>query len=294
MLELKLSPIISIRTMLKRYLVVWATILAVTVLLSEVASARKLKVYSLPKGVAPGQLGIIIFENPDPDHNVSQAKCTADKMVAWMKSDVPILRIEQNGKQIWTSLGSYQSIGDSCIATFMAPAICQSGKATLFLVNGTDASIPYYFTIAPKVEAKLLKVEGSAGAGTIKPLTKFRVIGDGFVPEGFVDEKGARAELEQNINLSKLPPGEQWTELNRRIMKDWDKLAEGNFLYIEQNGKSWRCFVENCGITADGMSLEFTAPPDIQPGAVSLSLGIRMNSAEVFRTSPIAASLGTD
>ncbi|HEY3874385.1 MAG TPA: hypothetical protein VGM92_02830 [Candidatus Kapabacteria bacterium] len=278
--------------MMKKYLVVWTAILALTVLLSEVAAARKLKVYSLPKGIVPGQLGIVIFENPDLDHNVTQSKCTAGKLIGWTKSDEPIIRIEQNGKQIWTSLGSYQSIGDSCIASFMAPVICQAGKATFFLVNGSDVSIPYYFTIAPKMDAKLLKVEGTAGAGTLKPLTKFHVIGDGFVPEGFVDEKGARAELEQNINLSKLSPAEQWIELNRRIMKDWDKLAEGNFLYLEQGSKTWRCFVENCGITADGMSLEFTAPPDVQPGPISLSLGIRMNNSEVFRTAAITATVG--
>lgn len=273
--------------MLKRYLFLWVAILALTAVLSEVAMARKLKVYRLPQAVYPGQLGIIIFENPDPDHNITRSKCTAERLNSWVKSDVPIIRIEQNGKQIWTTLGSYQSIGDSCIATFMAPVICQPGKATLFLVNGTDPSIPYYFTIGAKPEAKLIKVDGG-----IQPLKNFRVIGDGFVPEGFVDEKGARAELEQNISLSKLSPAEQWTELNRRIMKDWDKLAEGNFLYLEQNGKTWRCFVENCGITLDGMTLEFNAPPDIQPGAISLSLGIRMNNSEVYRTAPITATVG--
>jgi hypothetical protein len=274
--------------MMKRYVTLWSMLIAITLMLSLTASARKLKIYSLPKAIIPGQLGIIIFENPDPDHPFTRSKCTAEKLIAWMKSDVPILRIEQNGKQVWTSLGSYQSVGDSCIATFMAPAIFQAGRATVYIVNGTDPSVPYPLTIAPKAEAKLIKVEG----GTIHPLANFLVIGDGFVPEGFVDEKEARSELEQNIGLSKLSPAEQWTAVNHRIMKDWDKLSGGNFLYIEQGGKNWRCFVESCGITPDGMSLEFTAPPDLLTGSVTLTLGIRMNGAEVLRTAPITANVG--
>ena len=274
--------------MMKRYVTAWSLLIAITFILSLTANARKLKVYSLPKAIVPGQLGIIIFENPDPEHPVTRSKCTADKMIAWMKSDVPILRIEQNGKQVWTSLGSYQSEGDSCIATFMAPVIFQAGHATVYIVNGTEPSIPYSMTIAPKADAKLVKVEG----GNILPLGKFRIIGDGFVPEGFVDEKSVRAELEGNIGLSKLSPAEQWTAINHRVMKDWDKLSSGNFLYIEQGGKSWRCFVEDCGITTDGMTLEFTAPPDMAPGAAALTLGIRMNGAEVMRTAPITVTVG--
>jgi hypothetical protein len=273
--------------MMKRYVAVWSILVAVTLMLSLTASARKLKVYSLPKAIVPGQLGIIVFENPDPEHPFSQSKCTAPKLIAWMKSDVPILRIEQNGKQVWTSLGSYQSVGDSCIATFMAPAIFQPGHATVYIVNGTEPSVPYPLMIAEKPEVKLIKVDG----GSLHSLTNFRVIGDGFVPEGFVSEKDAREELEQNIGLSKLSPAEQWTAVNHRIMKDWDKLPEGNFLYIEQGGKTWRCFVESCGITVDGMSLEFTAPPDLASGPVTLTLGIRMNSSEVARTAPITANV---
>ncbi len=274
--------------MMKRYVTLWLILIAITLMLSLTASARKLKIYGLPKAIVPGQMGVVIFENPDVDHAISRSKCTAEKLISWMKSDVPILRIEQNGKQVWTSLGSYQSVGDSCIATFMAPVIFQAGHANVFIVNGTDPSIPYSLTIAPKADAKLVKVEG----GVIHPLGTFRVIGEGFVPEGFVDEKSAREELEQNIGLSKLSPAEQWTAINHRIMKDWDKLSSGNFLYIDQAGKSWRCFVENCGITSDGMSLEFTAPPDMQPGPVSITLGIRMNSAEVMRTAPITVTVG--
>ncbi|HZK76693.1 MAG TPA: hypothetical protein VFD13_07270 [Candidatus Kapabacteria bacterium] len=283
--------------MKNRYSIVWAVVFLIPILLLQVAcppaaSARKLKVYSLPKSIVPGQLGIIVFENPDPTHSVTRASCTADRLIGWVKSDIPILRIEQNGKQVWTALGSYQTVGDSCIATFMAPVIFTTGRAALYLVNGSDPSIPYYFTISAKPGAILTGVEG----GVIKPLTNFRIVGDGFVPEGSVNEKKARAELEENIGLSKLSPAEQWTALNHRVMKDWDKLPTGNFLYIEQGGKSWRGFVESCGLnttsgTPAGMTLEFNAPPDIVPGPITLTLGIRMNGAEVFKTIPITATV---
>ena len=284
--------------MMKRYLKIssrasWVIVLFVTLLAFGTASARKLKVYSLPKSIVPGQIGIIVFENPDPTHAVTRASCTADRLIGWVKSDIPILRIEQNGKQVWTSFGSYQTVGDSCIATFMAPVIFVTGRATVYLVNASDPSIPYYFTIAATPTAAIAGVEGGVDdrSSTIKPLTKFRVIGDGFVPEGSVNEKKAREELEENIGLSKLSPAEQWTALNHRIMKDWDKLPTGNFLYLEQGGKSWRCFAETCGITPAGMTLEFTAPPDIVPGSITLTLGIRMNGAEVFKTSPVSATV---
>jgi hypothetical protein len=278
--------------MTKRFIAIWIALILLTFVLSENADARKLKVYGLPKDIAPGQLGIIVFQNPDPEHPKSQTKCTADKLIAWTKSDVPILRIEQNGKQVWTSLGSYQTVGDSCIATFMAPTTFAEGTATLFIVNGSDPSTPYPLTITKKIDAHLTIVDG----GMIKPLGRFSVMGDGFSPEGFVDEKKAREELEGNIGLSTLSPAQQWIAVNHRIMKDWDKLSGGNFLYLEQSGKTWRCFVENCGITMVGntpsMLLEFTAPPDIAAGPVALSLGIRMNGAEVEKTVPINTTVG--
>lgn len=267
--------------------IVCAIVVLITLFVFQSAFGRKLKVYSLPNAIVPGQLGIIVFENPDPTRSVTRASCTADRLIGWVKSDIPILRIEQNGKQVWTSLGSYQTVGDSCIATFMAPLIFGTGRATLYLVNVSDPSIPYYFTIAAKPVATLTGVEG----GIIQPLRTFRVSGNGFVPEGSVNEKKARAELEENIGLSKLSPAEQWTALNHRIMKDWDKLPTGNFLYLEQGGKSWRGFVENCGITPAGMTLEFIAPPDIVSGPITLTLGIRMNGAEVLKTSPITATV---
>src|SRR4051812_10662111 len=91
-------------------------IFAVIVFISSSASAHRLKVYSFPKQIAASQLATIVFENPDPEHPISRNKCTAEKLMAWVKSDVPILRIEQKGKQIFTSLGSYMSEGDSVIA----------------------------------------------------------------------------------------------------------------------------------------------------------------------------------
>lgn len=282
--------------MMKRFGSLWAIVFLLTVLVSSLAHARRLKVYSLPASIVPGQLGIIVFENPDVLHPVTRSSCTAEKLIGWVRSEVPILRIEQNGAQVWTSLGSYQSVGDSCIATFMAPVNFKAGSATLFLVNGMDASIPYHFTIGAKPEAKLSGVTSSAG-NTIKPLGTFTLAGNGFVPEGFVNEAKARSELEANLGLSHLPPAEQWTDLNHRIMKDWDKLPQGNFLYYEQNGKIWRGFVEHCGISfsqadrSSGMTLDFVAPPDLQPGPVTLTLGIRMNGAEVYRTPPIQATV---
>ena len=272
---------------MKRYLATWAVVAAVTLSLLQVAHARRLQVYTLPKAVAPGQLVTMVFENPNPAVQKSQTKCTAEKLIAWIKSDIPILRIDQKGKQVWTSFGSYQTMGDSVIAVFMMPVSFDPGAATLYLVNDHDQSVPYHITIGSKVDAKLLGLDGIA----IKPLENFRVLGEGFVPEGFVDEKKARQELEANIGLSSLPKGEQWTAVNHRIMKDWDKLTEGNFLYIEQNGKTWRSFVESCGLTPKGMTLEFQAPPDIAAGQINLSLGVRMNGSEVFKTAPITVTV---
>ncbi len=285
--------------MMKRFGTLWVILFLLTILLSATAHARRLKVYHLPASIVPGQLGIIIFENPDVIHPVTRTACTAPRLIGWVKSDIPILRIEQNGKEVWTSLGSYQSVGDSCIATFMAPLTLQPGRATLFLTNGMDASIPYYFTVGTKPEATLTGVGTPAGAlgGTIKPLGKFTIVGDGFVPEGSVNEQKARQELEANLGLSHLPPAEQWTDVNHRIMKDWDKLPTGNFLYYEQDGKTWRGFVETCGLQfftndrTSGMTLDFIAPPDLRPGPITLTLGIRMNGAEVFRTKPITATV---
>src|SRR6188768_457695 len=122
--------------------------------------AGRLKIYSYPKQIAAGQMAVIIFENPDPDASIDRSSCTAEKLMSWIKQDVPILRIEQKGKQIFTSLGSYKSLGDSAMATFMVPPTLIEGDATLFILNDRDASVPYKFLVTPTAEVKLLRVDG--------------------------------------------------------------------------------------------------------------------------------------
>ena len=273
--------------MIKRYLIIWFAVLLATVCLMEAAQARRIKVYRLPQGIAAGQLGTIVFENPDPSQPKSRSKCTAEKLIAWVKSDVPILRIEQKGKQVWTSLGSYLTMGDSCIATFMAPADMEAGAATLYLVNDRDMSVPYPLTIAPKIEAKLSSIKEAA----ITPLGHFRLIGDGFVISTIVDPKTAIGELEANVGYSALSKPEQWRLLNHRIKNDWDQLPEGNFLTIEQGGKSWQVFVEQCGLEPSGIALDFIAPPDIKPGQASLTLSLRRGGQEVTKTTPLTVNV---
>ncbi|HEY6171532.1 MAG TPA: hypothetical protein VIX80_04645, partial [Candidatus Kapabacteria bacterium] len=97
--------------------------------------AGRLKVFSYPKQIAAGQMAVIIFENPDLEASIDRSSCTAEKLLSWVKQDVPILRIEQKGKQIFTSLGSYKTLGDSAMATFMVPPTLVEGDATLFLLN---------------------------------------------------------------------------------------------------------------------------------------------------------------
>src|SRR6476620_8590846 len=88
---------------------IFIAIILVLFFLSE-ASARRLKVYSYSKTVAPGQYAYIIFENPNTDLVIARAKCDAEKLLALTRMDVPTLRIDQNGKQIFTTLGSYRSM----------------------------------------------------------------------------------------------------------------------------------------------------------------------------------------
>ena len=266
--------------MMKRYLTVWTVILLVTITLIETAHARRLKIYRMPKEIVAGQLGLIVFENPNPDQVKSQSKCVVEKLLGMTKSDIPILRFEQNGKQVWMSLGSYQTIGDSCIAVFMAPATLIPGNVTLYIINGTDPSIPYQMKIGTKLE---MEVNGISGE-TVSPLGPIRIVGDGFVPEIYSDRKRVTDELEANLGLSKMPMAEQWAAIDHRIMKDWDKLPEGDYLLLEQGGKSWRIFADGCGISAKGMTLDFTAPPDLQPGAATLKLVAILGSAEVARS----------
>jgi hypothetical protein len=281
------SPEINpLPAMIKRLVMGWVLVLATTLLLIETAHATRLKVYSFPKQIAPGQLAMIIFENPSPEVR-SRAQCTAEKLIAWVKSDVPILRIEQNGKQIWTSLGSYQTVGDSMIASFMIPVALLPGEATLFLVNDRDASVPYHFTVISEIRSELTGIE----SGHITPLGTFRVFGTGFVPNQLLDNADAQRELDANIGYSKMEKPAQWTAMNHRMEKDWDKLGEGNFLYLEQAGKTWRSYVEGCGITPQGLSLDFNAPPDLKPGPVAISMSVRMGGKEVTRTNKFIADV---
>jgi len=247
------------------------------------AQARRLKVITYPKEIAAGQLGIVIFDNPAPDKPMARTNCTADRLIAWVKSDIPILRIEQKGKQVWTSIGSYYTIGDSSIASFMAPTTLEPGPATLFVVNDRDASVPYPFTVITTYSTSLTKIVGSA----IEPLKAFTLIGSGFVPTSIVNTKPAIDELIANVGYDKMPPIEQWYTLNRRIINDWDKIAMGNFLTVAQNGKEWRTFVDGCGVDTRGLSLDFQAPPDLKPGPVTLTLSVRMNHQEVARSEPL-------
>jgi hypothetical protein len=248
---------------------------------------RRLKVYAFPKQIAAGQLATIIFENPEPDHPISRNKCTAEKLIAWVKSDVPILRIEQKNKQVFTSLGSYLSEGDSIIATFMVPEKFEPGDATLFLLNEHDPSVPYAFTIIPAMQCSLKKVT----AGFISPLGKITVVGEGFLPATILDQTQAIKELRDNVGYDNMSLGEQWTVLHRRIANDWARVTVGNFLELEQNGKKWELFVESCGLTTEGLTLDFIAPPDIKPGPATLSMTLRKDSAITGTSSPLSVTV---
>jgi hypothetical protein len=248
--------------------------------------AGRLKVFSYPKQVAAGQMAVIIFENPDLEASIDRSSCTAEKLMAWVKQDVPILRIEQKGKQIFTSLGSYKTLGDSAMATFMVPPTLVEGDATLFLLNDRDASVPYKFSVTPTAEVKLHRVDG-----VLKGLQKFKVVGDGFMPSTTVDAVPLIQELDLNVGYSKMTATEQFTLLNKRIQTDWDRVATGNFLYINQNGKEWRVFVESCGMAPGGLALEFTLPPDVKSGSVNLTMMIRKDKAEYARSAPLTVNV---
>lgn len=249
--------------------------------------AARLKIYEYPKQISGGQLGTIIFENPDPMNVMSRAQCTADKLISWVKSDIPILRIEQNGKQIFTSLGSYMSNGDSVVAVFMAPVSLVPGEATIFILNGRDASVPYKFTVPETMQTSLRAVDGNA----IKPLEPFMLIGDGFVSMTPLDNSKALEDLRQNLNYDNLSKAEQQFALSKRISTDWQRVPTSNFLTIEQGGKSWLVYVEECGITKQGVSLKFTAPADLRPGVANLTAWVRYNNAETSRSAPLAVNV---
>lgn len=262
--------------------------IAALALFASISFAARLKVYQYPKQISGGQLGVIIFENPDPSTSISRTQCTAEKYLSWVKSDLPILRIEQSGKQIFTSLGSYRTYGDSAVAVFMAPVILEPGEATLFVLNGRDASVPYKFTVPPTMQTN---VQGVEGGGAIKPLEPFMLVGDGFVAMTPLDNANALEELRQNLNYDAMPKTEQQMLLNRRISTDWLRVPSATFLEIEQGGKTWLIYVEECGLTRRGVSLKFTAPGDLKPGTANLTAWIRYNNAEASRSAPIAVNV---
>lgn len=249
-------------------------------------NAARLKIYSYPKNIAPGQMAVIVFENPNLDETIDRSSCTAEKLLTWVKQDVPILRIEQKGKQIYTSLGSYKTLGDSAMATFMVPVNLSEGEASLFILNDRAVSVPYTFTVMPKAEVKLYRVEG-----TLTPLGTFKIVGEGFLPSTMVDPTNVVTELDMNVGYNKMSKAEQYTALNKRIQTDWDRVATGNFLYINQNGKEWRIFVENCGMAPGGLVLEFVLPPDVKPGTANFTMMIRKDKVEYGRSEPLTVTI---
>lgn len=248
--------------------------------------AGRLKIYSYPKQISAGQMAVIIFENPNLEETIDRSSCTAEKLVAWVKQDIPILRIEQKGKQIFTSLGSYKTLGDSAMATFMVPPTLIEGEASLFILNDRDASVPYKFSVTPTAEVKIYRVDGA-----LKGLEKFKVVGEGFMPSTMVDPTNVITELDLNVGYNKMTKSEQFTLLNRRIQTDWDRVATGNFLYIDQDGKQWRVFVESCGMAPGGLALEFTLPPDVKPGTANFTMMIRKDKAEYARSAPLTVNV---
>ncbi len=247
------------------------------------SQARRLKIYSYPKEITAGQMAAIIFENPTADQVIARTKCSAEKLLAWVKQDVPILRIEQNGKQIYTSLGSYKSVGDSCVASWMVPTTLIAGEATIYILNDRDASVPYKFTVNVQMQCKLVKIL----SGSVKPLEHFSVIGEGFVPAEILETKGWIHELESNLGYSNLSKADQFTALNKRMSVDWAGVATGNFLLIEQGAKQWNVFVEDCGIQKEGLMLDFICPPDLTPGEATLTMNIRYNRVETVKSPPL-------
>ena len=249
--------------------------------------ARRLKVYSFPKQIAAGQLATIIFENPDPDKQIARNKCTAEKLIAWVKSEIPILRIEQKNKQVFTSLGSYLSEGDSIIATYMIPVTLEPGDATLYLLNDRDPSVPYPFSVIPMVQCTLQKI----AASYISPLGKITVIGEGFLPSEVLDPTNAIKELQINVGYDKMTLADQYTTLHRRMASDWARVTMGDFLELEQGGKKWELFVESCGLLKEGLTLDFIAPPDIKPGPATLTMVLRKDKAVAATSAPLSVTV---
>src|ERR1051325_7715764 len=280
---------------MKRLLTLWTLVLVCTLALMQVspqaATARKLKVYSLPKQIAPGEMGILLFENPDPSQPKSQSKCIGEKLTGLVKSDIPIIRIEQNGKQVWMPLISYQTLGDCSVATFMAPSSLVPGPAQLFLINDHDFSIPYSFTVTKDLQTRLI---GTQPNSEYKPSGHLHVLADGAVPEGSIDTKKAIDELEVNVGYSKLSKAEQWNALNKRVLKDWDNLPRGNFLVVKQGDRKWKLYSDGCGVDLHGMVLEYTLPPDLTTGQALIALYERLGGMDIMETSYVPINVTPD
>jgi len=179
------------------------------------------------------------------------------------------------------------SEGDSVIATFMVPEKFDPGEATLFLLNDRDPSVPYGFTIIPEMECRLINV----AAGFISPLGKITVTGEGFVPATIVDQTEAIRELRDNVGYDNMSLAEQWTTLHRRIANDWARVPLGNFLELEQNGKKWELFVESCGLSREGLTLDFVAPPDLKPGPAALTMTLRKDKETAGKSAPLTVNV---
>jgi hypothetical protein len=261
---------------------IFIAILLVTFCLNE-ATARRLKIYSYSKTVAPGQYAYVIFENPNTDIVIARAKCDAEKLMALTRMDVPTLRIDQNGKQIFTALGSYRSMGDSCVATWLVPTALTAGAATLFVINDREASTPYVFSVDAKMQCRLVKVTTPA----IKASELFTVVAEGYVPVDTMDRRNTLEKLRVNFAYDKLSKSEQFIELNKKMKTNWTMVSTGNILTITQGSSTWTVFVEGCGIDKDGVTLDFTAPSDIKPGPATMTLSIRYNNNDVAKSEPM-------
>ncbi len=253
----------------------------------SVSEARRLKIYSYPNTIAPGQYSYIIFENPNATQVFARTKCDAEKLPSMMKQDVPILRIDQNGKQVFTSLGSYRTLGDSCVAAWIIPMTVSPGEATLYIINDRDVSTPYKITIAPKMDCKLIAVS----TGPLKPSERFSLVAEGYVPTDTTDRKIAIEKLRQNFSYDALSKADQFRELNKKLTVSWPTVSTGEYVTIEQGGQHWNIFVEGCGIDRQGTTLDFTCPPDLKSGAASIVLNLRYNGNDIAKSQPLQVTV---
>jgi hypothetical protein len=137
------------------------------------------------------------------------------------------------------------------------------------------------------MQCRLVKVT----SGNLKPSERFTVVAEGYVPVDTLDRQMTLEKLKINFAYDKLSKADQFTELNKKMKIDWTMVTTGNTLTIAQGASSWIIFVEGCGIDKDGVTLDFTAPPDLKPGAATLTLGIRYNNTDVAKSEPMTATV---